>query len=129
MEDILCSMCNYTTNSQKNLTYHTVRQHRNDSNFHVKFTFPHCFYSSRSCGAFKSHFSRQHRQRMDVGTISVPDDEHDNEISPICSSQNEIDMHCANFALNLMTKLKILASGVDHVIEETINLLKIAEEL
>ena len=38
-------------------------------------------------------------------------------------------MYCANFALNLMTKLKILASCVDHIIEETINLLKIAEEL
>ena len=28
-----------------------------------------------------------------------------------------------------MTRLKILASGVDHITEETINLLKIAEEL
>ena len=100
MEDILCSICNYTTNSQKNLIYHIVRQHRNDSNFHVICTFPHCFYSSRSWGAFKSNFSRQHRQRIDVGMISVPDDEHDNEISPICSSLNKMDMHCA---LNLMT--------------------------
>ena len=43
MEDILCLICNYTTNSQKNLIYHIVRQHRNDSNFHVICTFPHCF--------------------------------------------------------------------------------------
>ena len=105
-----------------------MRRHRNDSNFHVRCTFHRCFYSSRSWGVFKSHFSRQNRQRIDVGTRSVPDDEHDNEISKICSSQNEMDMYCANFALNLMTKLKIQASGVEHVIEETINLLEIAEE-
>ena len=40
-----------------------------------------------------------------------------------------MDMHCANFTLNLMTKLKVPASGVDTIIEETINLIKISDEV
>ena len=51
---------------------------------------------------------------------------HVDEISPNCSSQQNMDMHCANFTLHLMTKLKIPASGVDTIIEETINLIKIS---
>ena len=35
MDHLMCSMCNYTTNEQKKLTYHIVRHHRNDSTLHV----------------------------------------------------------------------------------------------
>ena len=38
-------------------------------------------------------------------------------------------MHCANFALNLMTRLKIPATGPDTITEEAMNLIKIAEEV
>ena len=51
------------------------------------------------------------------------------EISPSCNSQNAIDMHCANFTLNLMTRLKIVVTGIGTIIEEVINLIKIAEEV
>ena len=40
-----------------------------------------------------------------------------------------MDMHCTNFALNLMTKLKIPASGVDTTIEETMSLIKISDKV
>ena len=64
-----------------------------------------------------THFSRKHRQRIDLATVpeepQVDLDPYD--ISPSCSSQHSMDMHCANFALNLMAKLKIPTSGVDTI--------------
>ena len=122
-------MCNYTTQSQTNFSYHIVRRYRNDSNFHVTSTFPGCFYSPKSWCGFKTHFSRKHQQRIDVATVNEHDQMHVDEIPPNCSSQQNMDMHCANFALNLMTKLKIPASCVDTIIEETINLIKISDKV
>ena len=129
MDHLMCSMCNYTTNEQKNLMYHIVRHHRNDSNFHITCTFPGCFHSSKSWSGFKTHFSCKHHQKIDAAILEVPNQDAGDEISPSCNSQNSIDMHRANFALNLMTRLKIPATGVDTIIEKAINLIKIVEEV
>ena len=131
MDHLMCLVCNYTTQSQTNLTYHIVRQHRNDSHFHITCTFPGCFYSSKSWSGFKTHFSRKHQQRIDVATVSEERqvDLDLDDISQSCLSQHSMDMHCTNFALNLMTKLKIPASGVDTIIDETINLIKILDKV
>ena len=129
MDHLMCAMCNYTTNEQKNLMYQIVWCHRNDFNFHITCTFPGCFYSSKSWSGFKTHFSWKHQQKIDVAILEVPNQDAGDEISPSCNSQNSFDMHCANFALNLMTRLKIPATGVDTIIEEAINLIKIAEEV
>ena len=83
MNTLMCSMCNYTTQSQTNFTNHIVRRHQNDSNFHVTCTFPGCFYSSESWCGFKTHFSRKHQQKIDVATVNEHDQMHVDEIPPI----------------------------------------------
>ena len=122
-------MCNYTTHSQKSLTYHIIRRHKDDSNFHVTCTFPSCFYSSKSWSGFKTHFSRQHRQKIDVGAVCTPHEIDGMEDGTTCDTQEALVCECANFALKLQSKLKMPASAVDDIIESTINLVSKAQEI
>ena len=51
----------------------------------------------------KFPFYRNISKKIDVAILEVPNQDAGDEISPSCNSQNSIDMHCANLALNLMT--------------------------
>ena len=68
------------------------------------------FCSSKSWSGFKPHFPWKHQQKFDVAILEVPNQDASDEISPSCNSQNLIDMHCSNFAINFMLRLKIPAS-------------------
>ena len=129
MDTVLCTMCNFTTYSQKSLNYHIIRRHKDDSNFHVTCSFPNCFYSSKSWNGFKTHFSRKHRQQVDIGVVSNDEFNEEADQGIVGTTEGEIAFECANYALKLQTKLKVPASAVDDVIESTINLIRKGEEL
>ena len=75
----------------------------------------------------KLTFHRNIGKKLMLQYLEVPNQDAGDVISPSCNSQNLIAMHCANFALNLMIRLKIPATGVDIIMEEAINLIRIAE--
>ena len=126
MDQFDCSMCHYSTNSQKLLNYHIVRRHKNDSNFHVTCLYPSCYYSSKSWCGLKSHFSRYHRQNVDIQVNELL--ENDSDIGhQIEVQQPKIKMECANFALKLQSIFKVPSSSIDVIIESTINLIQTVE--
>ena len=83
--------------------------------------------SSKSWCGFKSHFSRYHRQNVDIQVNELLED--DSDIGhQIEVQQPKIKMECANFALKLQSRFKVPSSSIDDIIGSTINLIQTAKE-
>ena len=130
MENYICSMCNFETDKENQLVFHIIRKHRHEKNFQVNCTAASCYYSSKSWSGFRSHYSRKHRKNIDRSYLeeSIINDNFLSDCG-VSTSESDIKMQCASFALQLMSKHKLPETSVNDIIESTINFLVFSEEL
>ena len=87
-------------------------------------TAPSCYYSSKSWSGFRSHYSRKHQKKIDFSdTQEARDNENFFNDCGVSTSLSDVNMQCASFALQLMSKHKLPETSVNDIIESTINFL------
>ena len=130
MDNFICSMCNFSTDIENQLLYHIIRKHQHEKNFQVNCTAPSCYYSSKSWSGFRLHYSRKHRKKIDFSdTQEARDNENFFNDCGVSTSLSDVNMQCASFALQLMSKHKLPETSVNDIIENTINFLVFSEEI
>ena len=125
-----CGMCSYFAETQREITIHILKRHKNSPNFKVQCTYPGCEYRGQSWGGYKSHYSRTHRRELNDCLYNPVDNPlHDLERAGFPCTEQSMDMNLALFSLKLLTKHKLPATSVNDVMDNIANYVTMAEEL
>ena len=133
MENITCTMCEFSTNGKLILLKHMIRKHRHQCNFQIKCIETGCMYQTRTWNAFKLHFKRKHMNRLngvanceeldlDLDQISSGDTSLDLENIAESSKVNKVFAH-AIYLLKLEAHNRLNKSTLNDIITATDELM------